>query len=65
MKATIKGIHVEGTPQEIAELMRLVKASDVPVEDARVPFRPDVTAIGTGPKPFVYEGKGTGAIPRL
>lgn len=29
MKATIKGIQVEGTPQEIAELMRLVMASDV------------------------------------
>ncbi|MEK4360819.1 hypothetical protein NYE48_27820 [Paenibacillus sp. FSL M7-1455] len=33
MKATINGVAVEGTPQEIAELMRLVMASDVPMKN--------------------------------
>lgn len=44
MKATINGIQVEGTPQEIAELKRLVGETNT--------YRPNITITPVKPAPF-------------
>lgn len=58
MKATVNGVSVEGTPQEIAEYVRLVntqsytiKMPDVRVtKDAgKVPYKPDIYCGGVAP----------------
>jgi hypothetical protein len=58
MKATINGVPVEGTPQEIAEYMRLVGTHSIAIktpdirkskDDGMIPFKPNIYCGGTAP----------------
>lgn len=58
MKATYNGVSVEGTPQEIAEYMRLISAQTIAIkspeirtvkDDVRVPYKPEIYCGGTAP----------------